>query len=298
MRNTLSAALALLVLPMANAAAQSTVPVLHYAPPANAVRMGAGLSDEYSFRGFNASVQVYPFRPFAGNIQQAFQMTLLRDWIDPMHQEENIGVLPTFESLAIPGADFAIGAGFAENRAGLPFPQHYRLLIVAGNQAAIVDASAGVAQSWQAAVPFIDAVLQSLRVDAAGAAAPLTIEAGRAVAGLYMGIAPKVMSYLNAVGTYTVSATPFYRFSADGRVDRHYNGLDVPGGNVAYFDFDAAERSDPRNSGRYMVDGGKLIIPDVGTTAYRHGRAKSGDLDDLWRAIHAPLGVGYARMQF
>jgi hypothetical protein len=113
------------VLPMANVAAQSTVPVLHYAPPANAVRMGAGLSDDYSFRGFNASIQVYPFRPFAGNIQQAFQMTLLRDWIDPMHQEENLGVLPTFESLAIPGADFAIGAGFAENRAGLPFPQHY-----------------------------------------------------------------------------------------------------------------------------------------------------------------------------
>jgi hypothetical protein len=218
------------------------------------------LSDDYAFSGFNASVQVYPFRPFTGNILQAFQMTLLRDWIDLMHQEENIGVLPTFGALNVPGADLAIGANFAENRAGLPFPQHYRVLIVAGNQAAIVDASAGAAQSWQAAVRSIGAVLQSLRVDAARAPPPLTGEAGSAIAGLYVGIAPKTMSYLNAVGTYTVSATLFYLFSADGRVYRHYDALDVPGGNVAYFDFDAAERSDPRNSGHYMLDGGKLII--------------------------------------
>ena len=260
MRKALSVVLLLLVFPIANAVAQSTVPVLHYTPPANAFQMGAGLSDDYSFSGFNASVQVYPFRPFTGDIQQAFQTTLLRDWIDLMHQEQNIGVFPTFGTLNVPGADLVIDAMFAESRGGLPFPQHYRLLIVAGNQAAIVDASAGAAQSWQAAVPFIAAVVQSLRVDAARTPPPLTTEAGSTVAGLYAGIAPKTMSYLNAVGTYTISATLYYLFSADGRVYRHYDALDVPGGNVAYFDFDAAERTDPRNSGHYTIDGGMLII--------------------------------------
>jgi|ERR1700760_3050177 hypothetical protein len=50
MRNALLVALALLVFPMANAAAQSAVPVLHYTPPANAVRVGGGLPDDFSFR--------------------------------------------------------------------------------------------------------------------------------------------------------------------------------------------------------------------------------------------------------
>jgi len=260
MRNALFVVLMLLVVPMANAAAQSSVPLLRYTPPANAYRAGAGVSEDYSFSGFNASIQIYQFRPFSGNIQQAFQTTLLRDWIDLMHQEQGIGIPPTFGTLPVRGADFAIAANFAENRAGLPLPLHYRLLIVAGTQAAIVDASAGASQSWDAAIPFVNAVVQSLHVDAAQAPAPPTSEAGRAVAGLYMGIARKVMSNIGSVGTYTTNALHVYALSADGRVYRHYDALDVPGGNVAHFDFDAAERSDPRNSGRYMVDGGQLVI--------------------------------------
>jgi hypothetical protein len=243
------------------AAAQSTVPVLRYTPPANAYQSAMAPPDDYAFNGFDASVQIYPFRPFTGNIQQAFQMTLLRDWIAPQHQEENLGAPPAFGTVAVPGADLTMVANFVENIVGLPRP-HTRMLIIVGNQAAIVDASAGTAQGWQAAMPFLTALGDSLRVEveAVHAPAPLTAAAGRAVAGLYKGITSKTMSNPFGVGVYTTRALLFYLFSADGRVYRHYDALDVPGGNIAHFDFDTAERNDRENSGRYTVDGGKLII--------------------------------------
>jgi hypothetical protein len=54
MRTVLLVVLALLVFPVTNAAAQSTVPVLRYSPPANANQIGTGLPDDYTFTGFNA----------------------------------------------------------------------------------------------------------------------------------------------------------------------------------------------------------------------------------------------------
>jgi len=242
---------------MTHALAQSTVPMLRYTPPANAFQSGTGSPDDYAFNSFNASVQIYPFRPFTGNIQQAFQMTLLRDWIALQYQEQNLAGPPQFSTYAVPDTDLVLIAQFVENGY---FRLHNRMLIVVGNQAAIVDASAGTAQSWQAAAPFLAALASSLRVEAARAPAPLTAVAGRQISGLYMAITSKTMSNPFGVGIYTTSALLFYLFSADGRVYRHYDALDVPGGNIAHFDFDAAERDDPQNSGRYTVDGHKLII--------------------------------------
>jgi hypothetical protein len=243
------------------AVGEQTMPVLHYTPPSNAYRGAGGAADDYSFNGFNASVQVYPFRPFNGDIQQAFQRTLLRDWITPMHQEENVGAPPQFQTIQVPGAQLALTASFAENIVGLPKP-HMRMIIVAGGQAAIVDASAGTMQSWQQAVPHLNAMAATLRVEAGRAPPPLAPEAGRAVAGLYMGMKQKYMATMVNVigGGYYTNALHFYVLSADGRVYRAYDKLEVPGGDAARFDFDAAERRDPGNSGHYTIDGGKLLI--------------------------------------
>lgn len=247
--------------PAHGADAQALTHVVRYTPPANVFRQGIQPAEDYSFNGFNASVQVYPFRRFTGNIQQAFQQTLLRDWIAPMHKEENVAGRPVFQSIAIPGADLAISARFDENIVGLPRP-HLRMLIVAGNEAAIVDASAGTMQSWQQAVPALNAMAGTIRIEAAKAPAPLSPKAGAAVAGLYMGMKAKYMATMvNVIGSgYYQTALHFYLFSADGRVYRAYDKLEVPGGSIARFDFDAAERSDPMNSGRYTIDGGKLVI--------------------------------------
>jgi hypothetical protein len=238
-------------------AAQAQTHVLKYTPRANAFK-SAIQADDYSLNGTNASVQIYQFRTFSGDIVQAFQRTLLRDWIGPMHQEENVAGKPNFQKVAIPGADVAIAATFSENRVGLARP-HNRMLIVKGNEAAIVDASAGTAQGWQMAMPRLTQLAGTFKVEGAPAAAPLSIEAGNKVAGLYQGMKAKyTATMMNVTGHSSYeTALHFYVFSANGRAYRAYDRLEAPGGR---FDFDAAERRDPQNSGRYTVDKGKLVI--------------------------------------
>jgi len=241
--------------------AQDATHVLNYTPPQNVFRQAIDPAEDYAFNNANASVQVYQFRPFQGNIQQAFQATLLREWIAVMHQEENVANKPTFQKIDVPGADLALAASFAESRVGLARP-HMRILIIAGKDAALVDASAGTVQSWQQVVPALNQMASTMRVEALRAPAPLTTGAGNAVAGLYMGMKPKYnASMQNVVGYASYqNALHFYLFSADGRVYRAYDRLEVPRGAISRFDFDAAERRDPMNSGRYSVDNGKLII--------------------------------------
>jgi hypothetical protein len=243
---------------LAAGGAEAQTHVLRYTPPANVFRAGIQPAEDYSFNGFNASLQVYQFRPFTGDIAQAFQRTLLREWIAPMHQEENVAGAPSFRKVAVPGADLAIAASFSESRAGLARP-HNRMLIVKGNEAAIVDASAGTLLSWQQAVPALNQMAGTIRIETARAPAALTPAAGRSVAGLYMGTKPKyVATMMNVTGYASYqTALHYYLFSPDGRVYRAYDRLDAPGGR---FDFDAAEQRDPDNSGRYTVDGGKLVI--------------------------------------
>jgi len=250
-------ALSAVVLMLTNMAtdAQNATHVLRYTPPANVFRAAIEPAEDYSFNGFNAALQVYQFRRFNGDIRQTFQTTLLRDWIAPMHKEENTSGQPTFNAFQVSGADFAVVASFAENRVGLPRP-HTRMLIVAGQEAAIVDASAGTVQSWQQALPALNALAATLRVETAAAPPPLTPAAGRAIAGLYMGMKPKFMALTGS----NTTALHYYLLSADGRIFRAYDKVNLPGGNIAMFDFDSAQRADPMNVGRYTVDGGKLII--------------------------------------
>jgi hypothetical protein len=237
------------------AAAQTSV--LHYTPPANSFKSALG-ADDYQLNGTNASVQVYQFRPFTGDIKTQFQATLLRDWIDPMHKEENVYGQVTGQNINVPGADYAISASFLEGRAGLGRP-HNRMLIVKGNEAALVDASAGTLQGWQQAMPRLNQMASSFKVEGAPQAAPLSIEAGNSVAGLYQGMKAKYTATMQNVTGYSSyqTALHYYVFSANGRVYRAYDKLEAPGGR---FDFDAAERRDPQNSGRYTVDKGKLVI--------------------------------------
>jgi hypothetical protein len=244
-----------------DALGQQPAPVLRYTPPANALRGSAGAAEDYSFSDFNASVQVYPFRPFNGDIRQLFQTTLLRDWIDPMHKEENVAAAPTFQTMNIPGAQLVLLASFVENIVGLPKP-HMRMVIVAGGRAAIVDASAGTAQSWQMAIPRLDAMAATLHVEAGRALPALTPTDAHSIAGLYMGMKQKYMAtMINVIGSgYYTNALHFYLFSTDGRVYRAYDRLEVPGGDSGRFDFDTAARTDPGNSGRYTVDAGRIHI--------------------------------------
>src|SRR5690348_15472240 len=87
-----------------SSAAHAQTHLLRYDPPANVFRSSLGPGESYAFNGANAQVHVYPFRAFSGDIAQAFQKTLLRDWISPMDQEENVAGAPRFQRTTIPGA--------------------------------------------------------------------------------------------------------------------------------------------------------------------------------------------------
>lgn len=237
-------------------AAQAQTHVLQYTPPQGAFR--SSLGESYQINGTNAQVQVYQFEPFSGDITQAFQRTLLRQKISPMMQEENVAGAPKFQKLGMPGADYVITAAFNENRVGIARP-HLRMLIVAGKEAAIVDATAGTPQGWQAAAPALNKMAASMRVQTEAPPTPLTAQAANGIAGLYQGVKPKYMATMvNVTGSgYYTQALHFYLLSPDGQVYRAYDKLETPGGR---FDFAGAGRRDPVNIGRYTVEGGKLVI--------------------------------------
>ena len=52
--------------------------MLNYSVPPTFLHSAIVPPDDYSSRECNASFQVYPFRPFNGDILQAFQTTLLQ----------------------------------------------------------------------------------------------------------------------------------------------------------------------------------------------------------------------------
>ena len=213
------------LLAAAAAVAQPPLPVLQYNAPPNFYKSAMTNPEDFSSSEVNASVQVYPFRPFAGNIQQLVGQTLLRDWIDPRYREENIASQPDFRSEIVPGAQAAFLVSFFENRVGLPRP-HVRLVVAAGNAAAIVDVSANSPATLQRVAPAMNAMIKSVRVVAGVAAPPMThgsTPANRAQAGIYMGIKQKFQVNLwGGVGSGTFTPAPhFYLFSPDGRALPH-----------------------------------------------------------------------------
>jgi hypothetical protein len=269
----------MMALIMINATAQekrpsTPAPVLHYDAPPNFMRSAVYPPDDYVSTQFNASIQVYPFEPFTGNVAEMFQRTLLRDRIDAQHREENVASMPQFERLDIPGAEAAFSAIFSENIVGLLRP-HMRIVIVARQAAAIVDASAINASLWPRLLPELNGLIQTMRVDTASAPPSLADGPGRTgltIAGLYRGTKPKFMTGLTFQPSYFVPALHFYLFSPTGRVYRAYDQIRAPSGDITRFDFDAAQQSDPANSGRYTIKDGKLYIkmgnePMISTTA-------------------------------
>ena len=244
--------------------AQAPLPELKFQDPPAFMRSAAYPPADFSSQEVNASLQVYPFRAFGGDVRQAFSRTLFRDYIDPQYREENVAPGAKLDAISIPGADYVLRARFNEVIAGLPH-ERLRLAVVSGGAVAIIDAQAVSLTSWQHVLPQLNAFSSTLRVVAGTPepdyAAPVGA-AGRTLAGLYMGFTRKYMTDLQrgpAYGYYT-NAVQYYLFSADGRVYRHYDELKIPGQDPARFDFARAEREDPVNSGRYTVHGDSIFV--------------------------------------
>jgi hypothetical protein len=56
------------------------------------------------------------------------------------------------------------------------------------------------------------------------------------------------------------TSTQFYLLSPDGKLYRGHGLPEVPGGNVARFDYEKARRADPGNSGTYVASGSRVTI--------------------------------------
>jgi len=242
------------------------MPTLAYDPPANFYREASAPSESYVSQAVNASVQVYQFRPFSGDLQQQFSQTLLRDWIDSGHQETNVAAPPTFQQQKAPGAGAVIVGTFMENVAGMPRP-HMRVAVLAHGAVALVDLSANSDYSWQRAWPAMRAVLLSMKVEEAPADQPTTagdqpVSPGSGIAGVFAGITTRVMSDLMRGPGYfnRVAALHYYIFSPNGSWYRTFEQPSLPGGDVSRFDFRGAARTDPDNAGTYTVDGTRITI--------------------------------------
>ena len=275
-------ALTLLLAALApGSAAAQGLPTLRYDPPPNFYYSAITPPDQFTSNEVNASLQIYPFRPFSGDIQQMFAQTLLREWIDPQYQEANLAAAPMLTRQTIPGADMVLAARFAENGGGT-LKQHMRLVIVAGQAAAIVDASAYSPESWQRILPALNAMAASWQVVAGppplSAAGPPSA-AAQALAGVYMGFKGHYVVDLNrpvGYGNYE-RARHYYLFSPDGRVYRGFDLLVTQSSDLGRFDFDQAERNEPESTGRYAVQSGQLVMqfggpqPETITTALPQG---------------------------
>src|SRR5262249_17402549 len=84
----------------------------------------------------------------------------------------------------------------------------------------------------------------------------------REVAGVYMGYKPKyTVNLFGGPGSGSFSPAPhFYLLSPDGRVYRTFDILKVPKSDPIRFDYAAARRNDPENSGHFTVQGGQLVM--------------------------------------
>jgi hypothetical protein len=242
---------------------ENIVPVLSYNEPQNFYRGASKSPIDYSSSEVNCLIQVYPFRPYTGNIEATFRQTLLRDWIQSTHRENALAGPPVIGQNQMPGADRVIDARFQEALVGT-VNERMRILIVAGNRAALVDVSANSAFSWNKALPRIQAMLATLHVDRQPG--PPSVSdgpgpGGAALAGLFGGTKMKYQVNLNRPVGYgdTVVAQHFYLFSPQGRVFRCYGSIPA-GGDWRRFDFDTSERKDPVNTGRFKVRGNQLYI--------------------------------------
>ena len=202
-------------------------------------------------------------------------------------QERQVLKRTALQPFAVPGAQQALLVQFTEEYFGGTPREHVRAAILASQAVAIIDISVQDASSLQRYSDQFGRFLGSFRVvGAAASPAPAPAQSlsqapppasrpaagapaqGGSVAGLYLAAKQQFQpNPFGAVGSGTwVVGTESYLFSADGRVYRARGLPQAPGGDVSRFDFGAAQRGDPANTGTYSVNGNQVIIQFPGET--------------------------------
>ena len=245
----------------ASAALAQPLPVLHFDPPQGFTgSLGKDPSAHVSMKG-DATLNIYPFRRLNGSFEEQFRRTRLRELLVQDSQEAQLAGQIEIQKLAVPGAEAAMFARFAENRFGST-RYRLRLAIYSASAVALVDYNANGPDAYQSNWPAVAAVLDSLKVGAPEAPTAAKPTPSGGVPGLYLASTRRFVMRIGGPpgsGDWEI-ATRFYLLSADGRFHRGYGLPSVPGGDVRTFDYAKAEREDAANTGTYTRKGGRLVL--------------------------------------
>ena len=141
------------------------LPVLQFTPPQGFTgSLGKDPSAHVSMNG-DATLNIYPFRRLNGPFEEQFRRTRLRELLVQDSQEAQLGGPVEIQKLAVPGAEAALFARFAENRFGTT-RYRLRLGVYSAGAVALVDYNANGPDAYQRNWPAVAAVLDSLKVGA------------------------------------------------------------------------------------------------------------------------------------
>jgi hypothetical protein len=245
---------------LALAAPAAAQPTLTYDPPAGWKRGPYNSPVIFTAPGGQAELHVYGFQRYDGDVRARMRQTRLFELIGIEHREERPLEPPKAGELTVQGAGAVPFVTFAEQRNGV-VRYRLRVAIPAPGAVALVDFHALTLDAWKRELATVDKLFTSMRVgDApASAATPPAPAPAQGASGLYLATVRRMVFRATGGSEWTTS-TEFYLLSTDGKVYRGHGLPEVPGGNLARFDYEKARRADPGNSGTYLAKGSRVTI--------------------------------------
>jgi hypothetical protein len=95
--------------------------------------------------------------------------------------------------------------------------------------------------------------------EASPPAASAAARPAQGASGLYLATVRRMVFRATGGSEWTTS-TEFYLLSPEGKVYRGHGLPEMPGGNLARFDYEKARRVDPGNSGAYSAAGRQVTL--------------------------------------
>ena len=231
-------------------------PALSYDPPAGWKRGPYSSPAVYTAPDGQAELHVYGFQRYEGDVRARMRQTRLFELIGIEHREHAPLEPPKAGELTVQGAGQVPFVTFAEQRNGV-VRYRLRVAVPAPGAVALVEFHALTLDAWKRELATVDKVFASMRVGDAPAAAATRPAQG--VSGLYLATVRRMVFRATGGSEWTTS-TEFYLLSPEGKVYRGHGLPEVPGGNVARFDYEKARRADPGNSGTYAASGSRVAI--------------------------------------
>ena len=212
----------------------------------------------YTAPGGQAELHVYDFQRYDGDVRARLRQTRLFELIGIEHREDRPLEAPKEGELTVQGAGPVPYVTFAEQRGGV-VRYHLRVAIPAPGAVALVDFHALTLDAWKRELTTMDRVFASMRVGGAPAAKAAAPRSAQGASGLYLATVRRMVFRATGGSEWTTS-TEFYLLSPEGKVYRGHGLPEVPGGNLARFDYEKARRADPGNSGTYTASGSRVTI--------------------------------------